>query len=214
MEGAVFEREGLESRYTRDDYGAIMNYARVSPPVPKTSYVDIAGGDSSIDLTEAVGGVVYEDANIDMKFTLLSGEKAEAMKNDLHGRKTKITLEREPEYYYDGRVSADKLERDGRVYELYLKARVRPYKLLREPCIHIEEIEGRDKEVLLENDVMPAMPEIRVEGEVLLDYEGSRYRMRTGKYQMPEITLHEGLNRMRLSGTGRVEFVYKKGRLA
>ena len=54
LEGAIFG-----NRYSRDDYGAVMNYARITPPAVKENYVDIAGGDSSIDLTEAVGGLVY-----------------------------------------------------------------------------------------------------------------------------------------------------------
>ena len=58
-----------------EDYGAIMNYARISPASVKENYVDIAGGDSSIDLTEAVGGVVYDDGEIEFKFTLKDSEK-------------------------------------------------------------------------------------------------------------------------------------------
>ena len=43
MHGAAFgeKRSG--------DYGAVMNYARVTPPAVKENYVDIAGGDSAID---------------------------------------------------------------------------------------------------------------------------------------------------------------------
>ena len=81
MYGAVFG-----DRYSREDYGAVMNYARVVPSAVKEVYVDIDGGDSAIDLTEAVGGVAYEDAKIEFKFTLFSDEKAERMRNDLHGR--------------------------------------------------------------------------------------------------------------------------------
>ena len=54
MYGAVFG-----DRYSREDYGAVMNYARVTPPAVKEVYVDIDGGDSAIDLTEAVGGCGY-----------------------------------------------------------------------------------------------------------------------------------------------------------
>ena len=49
MKGAVFGDKRTE------DYGAIMNYARITPPAVKENYVDIPGGDSSLDLTETVG---------------------------------------------------------------------------------------------------------------------------------------------------------------
>lgn len=208
MYGAVFG-----DKYSRDDYKSIMNYARVSPPAVKEVYVDIAGGDSSIDLTEAVGGVAYEDGSIDFQFTLFSGEQAERMRNDLHGRRMDIVLEREPDYYYDGRVSCTKDEREGRLYVLGFTARVRPYKYERRETVHVETISGAEKEILLQNDRMPAMPRIRVEGSVLLSFGGVRYRMANGVYQMPEVTLHEGLNRVRVSGTGTVRFMYRKGRL-
>ena len=58
MLGAVFgDRRSV-------DYGAVMNYARITPPAVKENYVDIAGGDSDIDLTEAVGGVAFGDGRI------------------------------------------------------------------------------------------------------------------------------------------------------
>ncbi len=208
MYGAVFG-----DRYSRDDYGAIMNYARVNPAAVKDNYVDIAGGDSAIDLTEAVGGVAYEDGSIEFKFTLFSAEKTGQMRNDLHGRRMAIVLEREPEFFYDGRLSCTKEERSGRLHELYFTARVRPYKYERSESVQVEAVSGRDREVLLQNDRMPVMPRIQVEGDVYLTYGGIRYRMGPGTYQMPELTLQEGLNRIRLSGNGKVRFSYRKGRL-
>ena len=98
MQGAFFN-----DRYS-NDYGSIMNYARITPAAVKENYVDIAGGDSDIDLTEAVGGVVFEDGQIDFKFTFFDSQSKDRMKNDLHGRRMKIILEREPEFYYEGRV--------------------------------------------------------------------------------------------------------------
>lgn len=209
IEGAVFG-----SLYPGEDFGALMNYARITPPEPKTCYVDIAGGDSALDLTEALGGISYEDGAIAFKFTLFSAELAEKMKNSLHGKRMEIMLEREPDYLYDGRITVTKVERAGALHELYASARIRPYKQARRECLHVEVLEGGEKEVLLENDVMPSMPRIQVEGEICLTYGGSVYRMKSGDYQVPEVTLQEGLNRLKLSGSGTVRFIYRKGRLA
>ncbi len=209
MEGAVFG-----GRYYTEDYGAVMNYARAAPPEPKTNYVDIAGGNSAIDLTEAVGGVVYEDGSIEFKFTLFSYSEAEKMKNDLHGKRLTIVLDRDSLYYYDGRMSCTKIDQTGRIYEMYFTARVHPYKYAKSESIHTEELAGGTKDVLLANDRMPVMPRILVEGDILLTYGGAIYRMKSGEYQIPEVTLYEGLNRIRLSGTGKVKFAYREGRLA
>ena len=99
------------------------------------------------------------------------------------------------------------------LYELYFTARVRPYKYERAETIHVETISGTEKEILLPGDTMPVMPMILVEGDILLTFGGGTYRMERGEHQVPEITLQEGLNRIRLSGEGKVRFTYRKGRL-
>lgn len=206
--GAVFG-----NNYSHEDYGAVMNYARTAPPAVKTTYVDIAGGDSAIDLTEAVGGgIAYEDGSIEFKFTLISREDASRMKNDLHGRRMEIILEREPDYIYTGRVSCTK-EDHVSFHELYFTARVKPYKVERAETVHEEILMGREKEILLQSDTMPVIPRILTEGNIVLVYGGIRYRLEPGEYRIPEITLREGLNRIRLSGTGKIRFEYKRGRL-
>lgn len=205
--GAVFG-----NRFSRDDYGAVMNYARIAPPAVKTTYVDIAGGDSAIDLTEAVGGIAYEDGSIEFKFTLFSRENASRMKNDIHGRHMEIMLEQEPDYVYTGRVSCTKEDHDS-LHELYFTARVKPYKVERSAAVHEETLLGREKEIMLQSDTMPVIPKIVIEGNVSLVYDGNRFRLSSGEYRSPDIILRQGLNRFRLSGTGKIRFEYKRGRL-
>ncbi|EOS75662.1 MAG: hypothetical protein OSJ60_02005 [Lachnospiraceae bacterium] len=207
MHGAV-----LGSKHSREDYNAVMNYARITPPSVKENYVDIAGGDSSIDLTEAVGGVVFEDGKISFKFTLFCEKDKDRMKNDLHGKRLKITLEREPDFYYEGRLSFTGESMLGTLYELNLDARVKPYKMENQITIHEEEINA-PKDILLINERMPAMLTITARGNIKVTYEGNSYELKTGIYEIPEITLRDGLNRLHVSGDGSVRLEYRKGRI-
>ncbi len=207
MDGAIFG-----NKHSKEDYGAVMNYARVTPPSVKENYVDIAGGDSSIDLTEAVGGVVFEDGKVSFKFTLFDAESKERMKNDLHGKRLKIMLEREPEFFYEGRVSVTSEAQAGNLYELCMEARVSPYKLENQMTVHTEAVRAA-KEIILPNERMPAMPMITVRGNVSVTFEGSRFALKTGVYEIPEITFKEGLNRLKVSGNGEIRLEYRKGRL-
>lgn len=207
MNGARFG-----DKLSYEDYQAVMNYARILPPSVKENYVDIAGGDSSIDLTEAVGGVVFDDGGIDFKFTLRSFDLKEQMKNDLHGKKMQIVLAIEPEYYYDGRVKCTKDEWNKGLYELHFSARVKPYKYEVIEKVHIEDVK-QQTEIILQNTRMPTIPKITVTGSVVLSYEGMRYNMAEGVYQIPEITLYEGRNIINVSGTGSVKFQFRRGRL-
>ena len=176
--------------------------------------MDIAGGDSDIDLTEAVGGVAFGDGQIDFKFTLFDRRQAERMKNDLHGRRLRIVLEREPDFYYDGRVKCTKCGQEGTLHGLLMEAKIKPYKREKRATVQVEKASAAWKDVILVNSRMPVMPEITVEGKAVLSYEGGRYAMESGVYRVPELTLYEGRNHLRLQGSGTVKFEYRKGELA
>lgn len=208
MEGVFF---GLN--HSRNDYHAVMNYARITPPSVKENYVDIAGGDSAIDLTEAVGGIAFEDGKIEFKFTLIKEADKNRMKNELHGKRMQITLESDSSFYYDGRLSFTKEERIGSSFELYLEARVKPYKCEKQKTVHIEDVNGKDTEIIIRNTRMPTMPRITVTGNVHLKYENAGYALRTGTYEIPEVTFYEGYNRIIVSGNGSIRFEYRKGQL-
>lgn len=201
-------------RLSYEDYEAIMNYARIIPPSVKENYVDIAGGDSSIDLTEAVGGVVYEDGEIEFKFTLKDRIQKDRMKNDLHGRRMQIVLEREPDFYYEGRVKCTKEEWKKGLYELYFKAKVKPFKCETREFIHTETIKSnRDKKIYIENTRMPVMPRITVTGTLYVTYEGIKYNFTDGVYQFPEFTFYNGRNSVIVHGNGTIKFEFRRGQL-
>lgn len=193
------------------EYGAIMNYARITPPSVKENYVDIAGGDSSIDLTEAVGGVAFEDGTIDFKFTLFDKKKKELMKNELHGKRMEIIIQSDPDFYYEGRVRCTSDEWVKGVYELCWTVQVKPYKYEKQITIHNDSVDGFPKNIYLQNTRMPVMPRIKVEGNIYLTYESIRYTLNTGVYLIPEITLYEGVNKIKLSGKGTIGFEYRRG---
>lgn len=207
IQGAVFD-----DKNSKDDYRAIMNYARITPPSVKENYVDIAGGNSTIDLTEAVGGVVFEDGKISFLFTLFSKQDKDNMKNDLHGKKVKILLDRDSDYFYEGRLSVTSETQNGNIYELMIDARVKPYKQEKQVTTHIEEIKT-PREIFLENSRMPVMPKITVNGDINIIYDGITFKLKTGIYEIPEITLREGINRLKLSGNGKIKLEYRKGRI-
>lgn len=195
------------------EYEAIMNYARVTPPAIKENYIDIPGGDSSLDLTEAVGGITYGDGTIEFLFTLFDFKKAEKMKNDLHGRRFQIILDREPDFYFMGRLTCTRQESVGNLWELAFSARVEPYKYEKLETLHTEQITGIPKVIQLLNGRKAVMPVMTVKGEINLTYEGTRFTMSSGVYQTAEIMLYEGLNRITLSGEGNIQFRYRKGML-
>ena len=207
MKGAIFGE-----KRSKEDYAAIMNYARITTPTVKENYVDVPGGNSSLDLTEAVSGITLNDGQISFKFTFLQDGDRSRMKNDLHGKKLRIILEREPEYFYEGRLSCKEGEYTGNIYELYIDARVAPYKQEVRMTEHTKEVISA-QDILLMNDRMPAMPSITVTGDVRVTYNDITVRLSDGTYAIPEITLYEGMNRLHVDGRGSIRLEYRKGRI-
>lgn len=207
MQGAIFG-----NKHSVEDYESIMNYARITTPTVKENYVDVPGGNSSLDLTEAVSGVTFNDGQISFKFTFFDEEKRSMMKNDLHGKRLKIILEREPEYYYDGRLLCRDGDYTGKIFELYIDARVAPYKQERQMTVHTENITSA-KEIILFNDRMPTMPAITVEGSIKVTYSNCSYLLVDGTYTIPEVTLLDGINILHVDGKGRLKLQYRKGKI-
>ena len=88
------------------DLNLILSLPDISPAIPKTNFVDLAGADGSLDLSEAHGEVKYQDRTHKFTFTMnpaddLSEAAWEAKKtevsNRLNGRACRITLDKDPD---------------------------------------------------------------------------------------------------------------------
>ncbi len=208
MDGVYFNLN-----HSGDYYNAIMNYARITPPAVKTNYVDIPGGDSTIDLTESVGGVRLNDGCVNFKFTFKNGKKdAIRMINDIHGKRMTITLDTDNVYEMEGRVEVTKAELENALFVVEAKATVNPYKTEKRTTIHKEEVRKK-KDIILLNSRKPVIPTITVIGNIYLIYEDVRYKMGGGVYQIPEITMYQGINRFVVYGDGDISFEYRKGEI-
>lgn len=102
-----------------DDWGLILTeYPNIEPPEPRTYSVEVPGGNGSVDLTEAFGGVTYEDRKLEFKFKAVKQRDdvpllLQKIQAALHGKRMQIVLDSDPEYYYDARVTVDGYEMSG-----------------------------------------------------------------------------------------------------
>ena len=118
------------------DWGLMLRETpKITPPEPKTHYVDIPGAHGSLDLTEMLTGKVqYKNRKIAMEFVTMAGrEHWSAIFSDilmeLHGQLKQITLDDDPQCYYTGRVTVGEPERvNGKTILLKMTAEVEPYK--------------------------------------------------------------------------------------
>ena len=90
----------------------------ILPPEVKTKIVDIPGGDGVIDLTESLTGhpvfgnragsitfIIVDDFTYLMNEHVSWEESYQKLLSYIHGRKMKMVLEDDPEWYYEGRFT-------------------------------------------------------------------------------------------------------------
>lgn len=130
MLGVLFNQ-----KHSYVDWGLIMAKTPViSPPEPKTKYVDIIGMDGVLDLTETLSGKVrYNTRNIEMEFITMAGRENwpaiySGILNALHGKKVSITFDDDILNHYTGRVTVGEPEFEKAWVVLKMTAEVEPYK--------------------------------------------------------------------------------------
>lgn len=123
-------------KHSYKDWGLILKSRPViSPPSPKTIYIDVPCADGALDLTESMmSDVKYENRNIKCEFTVIDSRKRwstiySEILDYLHGQKMKIIFDDDPKFYYFGRISVNEWKSDKRTSTIVIEAVVDPYKM-------------------------------------------------------------------------------------
>lgn len=177
----------------------------IPPAIPKINLLDIPAGDGSLDLTEALGEVRYNDREFIMRFTvnphseMTFDEKVMQVSNLLNGKACNITFDRDVDWFWQGRCEVNEHLQNKTINEIVIKAIVRPYKLKQEAVTEwylVDSIE-RNKYLTI-NSRKTVTPKIRAEGtlDVKLTFEGTTYLIKSNGVEttIPDFQLKEGEN--------------------
>lgn len=228
----------LGDKNTWDDWHLIPKSRPLfNPPSVKTNYIEIPGGDGSLDLTTALAGrPVYKNRTGSWEFYVENGFKdwtvlySEIM-TYLHGKKLKAILEDDPDYYYEGRFAVNAWKSDQNWSIITIDYEVGPYKrsLLAAgndwlwDTFNFETDVIRSYEnlpvsgsltVVVVGDSMPVPPTIvaSVAG-MTVTYNGDTYTLNKGSNYISELEIREGENTFIFGGTGSITILYERGRL-
>lgn len=112
----------INGYHTYKDLGLVVgNNNVVQPPVPKLNIIDIPGSSVRLDLTETLTDrTEYEGRTLTFEFGIQAPKEewAGICKKTLllfHGKKVKVVMDSEPEYYYEGRATLSGLDRVGSI---------------------------------------------------------------------------------------------------
>lgn len=130
MDGVIFGE-----KHTYRDWELLLKSRPViSPPVPKTKVIQVPGSDRLIDLTESLTGQVhYEPRQMTFEFVTIAQRSRwpilySSILTAIHGKRVKIILDDDPNYYYIGRVTVGEMEAEKKTATLTIEATVEPYK--------------------------------------------------------------------------------------
>lgn len=236
MNGVTF---GTKHSYR--DWGLLLKSRPViSPPSPKTVYVDIPGSDGVIDLTESLtGDVKFDNRTIKCEFIVLDARNrwsdiySEIM-DYLHGQRMRVRLDEDPTYYYEGRLQVKEWKSDKVTSTITIEGDVEPYKL--EMFSSLEDWEWdsfnfetgivRDYENLvvegtlsftIEGNRKPVVPSFIVNSSdgsgLKVKFNGETYDLPDGTTRVVNIVTRAGKNTLVFTGNGIVSIDYRGGRL-
>lgn len=198
------------------DLNLLLSNVDIPPATPKTNYVDIPGGDGSVDLTEALGEVKFEDRKCTFTFSVFPTddfeEKKREISNLLNGKRFKIVVDKDPDYYWLGRCTINTYESNKNVHKIAVGAVVAPYKLKHEETKVIVEA-GENVKGRLWNGRKSVVPSITCEAETTIAHGDAEYKLSAGTHKILNINLVEGYNEVLVTSTGTVTFTYQEGDL-
>ena len=202
------------------DLNLILSPFTPTPATPKTVYVEVDGADELIDLTEAHGKIFYNARDFSFTFTINPNdrmtfdEKFTQVSNALNGKRCKITLDRDPEYYWIGRCVVNQYKQDKRIGQVVVNAKVNPYKLKQKPTVHSFSLTGEEQTVSLWNGRKSVVPVFEcTDDNTVVSFGDITETMGAGTHKFLDICFTEGVNELKLSGTGTITITYQEGEL-
>lgn len=212
MNGILFD-----SMHSSTDMNLILSSVNIPPAIPKTNYVDIPGGDGSVDLTEALGAVRFSDREGSITFTVLPQddfeEKKKQVSNLVNGvRFSRIILDKDPNYFWTGRCAVNEYASDKNLHKIVVMMMVAPYKL-KTTLTEVTIPAGVAVSGVLTNGRRATVPTIINTTDVTVVYNGDTYVLTPGTHVVPDIELKFGDNPITVTSEASVKFTYQEGDL-
>lgn len=165
-----------------EEYGFYLKWRKLSAATVKTNYDDTPGANSSIDGTEDLGDVFFEDRDLllDCVFPHAAWhEPYQRISSKYHGQRVKILFSNDPDYYWTGRLFVS--EYDAKAHSLSMHARVFPYKFKRIESV-FEATVSETATVTLQNSRMRVVPIITIDAPITLSWNGVTKSIAVSEY--------------------------------
>lgn len=207
-----------KTKYSYTDFGLLLAPVSLELPDVQTNFVSIPGHDGLLDLTESLGYVNYNNRTITLTFSILEGTNYlvnSNVSNFLHGRRVKLTLPTDSDFYYVGRCTVSGFDRSKTTNQIQVEVNCEPYKYKQSETSVQFSIGSLPYTKIINNLFMPTTPRIITTSTVLMKFKTANYSWNAGEHLNTSIVLDEGENTFTfLTGSsGDVTFRYQEGAL-
>lgn len=207
------------NKHTYDDWDLILTKKTIGLPTPKTSSIEVQGMDGSIDSSELLTGEIkFNNRSLSFEFAMISDyeefdELITDISNYLHGKKLKIILDEDDNYYYMGRCVIDQWGSNKRVGKIVIKCECEPYKYELRQTIITATISGLTN-VKVYGKRMTVTPIIYCStSNVSLILGKETVKLDQGENEVLDLFIKEGNNTLKFSGNGDVKITFYGGEL-
>lgn len=223
----------IGEKKTFDDWGLLLQSLTISMPEAKISQVDIPGANGMIDLTEAMGTVKYNNRVLQMIFDVPGDLQdwhglTSQIGDYLHGKRLKIILDTDPEYYYIGRLSLNSEKSSYLINRITITGDMEPYKYellssledwLWDPFDFETGLIREYKDLVVNGTLKVDIPGTRKEvlptfttsKAMQVEWKGVKYDLPAGTTKLYAISIPEGDHELIFYGNGIVSIDYRGG---
>lgn len=208
----------FDDKHSITDWDLLMISKDIEEAEPRINMIEIEGRDGSIDLTEALGNIKYNDRTLTFDFEIINPtdfwQTKKNISNYLNGFKRKIIIDQDPNYYYLGRCQVTNSEIEKNVGKFTIQCICEPYKMKNSETIVSETVTANDT-ITLTNEKKLVMPVIEGSGNIVFKFEDKQFSISSDTpFQSPDFILKEGNNLITIiSGSGTLKFTYREGSL-
>jgi len=116
------------------ELGLRMTALKIPQPGAKTNYVQVPGTSGSLDLSEVYGAVTYEDrTGLSFTFVIMNdfydwAGTIQSLAAKIHGKKCKVIVDNDPNYYYVCRLKLDYDKSKRAVGTITISGTAEPFK--------------------------------------------------------------------------------------
>lgn len=200
------------------DLGLVLSKADVQPAREQSSYVEVRGRNGKVDLTEAMGRVSYDSREITLTFTVMPGDNWDDKQREVCAaiggkRFGMIVLDRDPDYYWEGRCSVDSYASDRNVNKIVVVVTADPFRYRLEQARVVFEPGTAVSRTLENRGAISVVPTVTATADATVSFGGAIHSIKAGTHKVLDLELGSGAYEVSVTSSGTTTFEYREGDL-